>query len=80
MTKDHTFTRRIGTPASAAPTRFPPVAMTRVPKRVRVSSTAPRIAIASTQRISDHSQAPIIWPPKPLPVDVVDSGIGDASV
>ena len=40
------------------------------------------IAIPSTQMISDHSQAPMIWPPRlsfPLGEEYVDSGIGDAS-
>ena len=53
------FTRRTGTPASAAPSRLPPVAMTRTPKRVRLSKKWMATAMRITQRISDHSQTPI---------------------
>src|SRR5581483_10318304 len=78
ITKHQIFTRRTGTPASAAPSRFPTVAMIRVPKRVRVSTTAPRIVIADTQMISDQSHAPMNLLEKfGDPVDA-ESGIGDA--
>ena len=61
ITKHHTLTRRVGTPASAAPTRLPPVATIRTPKRVRFSITARTIVSAITQRISDHFQTPMNW-------------------
>ena len=56
------------------------MAMIRTPKRVRLSSTVTRIVITSTQRISDHSQAPMNWLEKFGDPFDADSGIGDASV
>ena len=53
------------------------MATIRTPKRVRVSITWTTIVIATTQRISDHSQTPISWLEKPVPAD---SGIGVACV
>ncbi len=76
-TKHHTLTRRIGTPASAAPTRFPPVATIRTPKRVRLSIAPRTSVITATQRISDHFQTPIALLAKSVPAL---SGIGDAAV
>ena len=57
------------------------MAMIRTPKRVRVSSTVAKIVIATTQRISDHSQTPIeLAGEAHLPVVDDDSGIGVACV
>ena len=54
--------------------------MIRTPKRVRLRSTVTRIVIAATQRISDHSQAPISWLGKFGDPFDADSGIGVACV
>src|SRR5581483_12361582 len=73
-TKHHSFTRRTGTPASAAPIRLPPVATILTPKRVRVSMNAPTAVIAGTERISDHCHDPMNLLAKP---GDADSGIGE---
>ena len=57
----------MGTPASAAPVRLPPVATIRTPKRERLSSTLRTIVIATTHRISAHFQDPINWLIKLVP-------------